>query len=51
MHDILISQKESSKTAWQLLDFVELRQKADVNIKRAFWRDEAQAPPCEGAGK
>lgn len=28
-----IPKKESSKTAWQLLDFVELRQKADVNIK------------------
>ncbi len=28
-----IPKKESSKTAWELLDFVELRQKADVNIK------------------
>jgi lipooligosaccharide transport system ATP-binding protein len=28
-----IPKKDSSKTAWELLDFVELRQKADVNIK------------------
>ena len=28
-----IPKKDSSKISWELLDFVELRQKADVNIK------------------
>lgn len=28
-----ISKKDSTKISWELLDFVELRQKADVNIK------------------
>jgi lipooligosaccharide transport system ATP-binding protein len=43
-----IPKKESSRLAWELFDFVELGEKAGVNIKDLY---EAKTPPCKGINK